>query len=650
MASFGSTSGSNLDSPSHAGLVRACATCSRAKAKCVSDPKEDGKCQRCCRLRKICEPAVPQIRSVPRKRKPQTAVPKSRVGRLEERLEGLVSLITSTQDLTSSRSTELDRPSMSDAVPINPMTGSFSFPALSMRASSAQGQVRGELPAYQKGTAAAQFIPNRPTPSLATIHGLNNFPALDSNNWINFMPSFAEGDVLLAIYRDKLTPQFPFIVLPQSVSAETLNLEKPFFYLCIIAVTKLNSLHQKALGKLIMKQLGERLFARGERNLDLLLGALTYAAWCFYNCWNIPQVTSLISAANVLVLDLGLSRPLPSKKAPNRSVFYEALRDSCSMGLLAWTKTSRTLEEERAFLGYYFLSSVISLYLRRMEPPQKFTPYVEDCVKSLESFGDHPNDKLAVVLVRLQAILERVHQTSWQKKPDLSEINSGTLFIITSIEKELEQFRKNLQSEQASNATILMQCHIIEISIYEAGLCQPPPGADPIPSFKRLELLCACLEATKSYFNVFFSIPSANYISMSLSTWSQMGYAMAILQTLFILQRPDWDLDSVRGAIDYNITFNQLIQNLESLITLPGFEKLDVFSRSAKWMKSVKEYVETKMAALPVATVEDESYQVPDFGWMPGAEDVTDFFQFLDDAWMSDILPVDPQVSTMTGT
>jgi hypothetical protein len=43
-----------------------------------------------------------------------------------------------------------------------------------------------------------------------------------------------------------------------------------------------------------------------------------------------------------------------------------------------------------------------------MDPPQKFTPYVEECVKSLENFGDHPNDKVAVVLVRLQGILERV--------------------------------------------------------------------------------------------------------------------------------------------------------------------------------------------------------------------------------------------------
>jgi hypothetical protein len=57
----------------------------------------------------------------------------------------------------------------------------------------------------------------------------------------------------------------------------------------------------------------------------------------------------------------------------------------------------------------------ISLYLRRVDPPQAFTPYLEECVKTLEDSDDHPNDKAAVALVRLQGILERVrpHMVDW---------------------------------------------------------------------------------------------------------------------------------------------------------------------------------------------------------------------------------------------
>jgi hypothetical protein len=195
----------------------------------------------------------------------------------------------------------------------------------------------------------------------------------------------------------------------------------------------------------------------------------------------------------------------------------------------------------------------------------------------------------------------------------------------------------------AALATILLHYHVIEMSLYEAGLCQNPPlDADPIPSFKRLELLCACLEANKSYFDVLFSIPPASYVSSSLPTWSQLSYGLAILHTLCSFEHPDWNLASVRQTIDYNVIFGRLIENLDKLITLPGFDKLDVFSRSAKWMKRIRDFIQTNMATFPSATLEHESGQMPDFGAMPGGDDLTNFFQFLDDAWMTDIMvPLD---------
>jgi hypothetical protein len=49
-----------------------------------------------------------------------------------------------------------------------------------------------------------------------------------------------------------------------------------------------------------------------------------------------------------------------------------------------------------------------SLFIRKAEPPQRYSAYVEDCVRDLEELGDHLNDMSAIALVRLQAILERV--------------------------------------------------------------------------------------------------------------------------------------------------------------------------------------------------------------------------------------------------
>ena len=186
-------------------------------------------------------------------------------------------------------------------------------------------------------------------------------------------------------------------------------------------------------------------------------------------------------------------------------------------------------------------------------------------------------------------------------------------------------------------ATIFLHSYVIEMSIYEAGLCIPPLGADPIPKAKRLELLCAGLKATKSYFDVFLSIPPACYVMMSLATWAALSYAFAFSSTLSTFEHEGWNLATVRETINYNFVLDQLIENLEHLVTLAGFEKLEVFSCAAKFMKCVKAYVETKIAASLQLAAGKESDQVLEIGAVAaGADDMTDFFQFLDDAWMTD--------------
>ena len=66
---------------------RACAVCAHAKAKCVY---QDGitKCGRCYRLNKECQPS-PSVRGSGIKKKTST-----KTARLEEKLDGLVSLLT----------------------------------------------------------------------------------------------------------------------------------------------------------------------------------------------------------------------------------------------------------------------------------------------------------------------------------------------------------------------------------------------------------------------------------------------------------------------------------------------------------------------------------------------------------------------------
>jgi hypothetical protein len=195
---------------------------------------------------------------------------------------------------------------------------------------------------------------------------------------------------------------------------------------------------------------------------------------------------------------------------------------------------------------------------------------------------------------------------------------------------------------------ILVHYHIAEVSLYEAGLCKSPLATDTFPNFQRLELLYTYLEASKSYFDIFFSVPVVNYIALSMPSWSHLKYSLANLHMLSSSDHPDWNLVYVRETIDFKTVLGRLIEQLESVNTLVGYEKFYMFSRTAKRMNRIKVYVEGKMAGPLQGAVGPEPDQMPDVEPVPETDDLSDFFQFQDDTWMRDIVePPDYQFNAI---
>jgi hypothetical protein len=202
-------------------------------------------------------------------------VTKSKVDKLEEKLDGLVTLLISTQDNVSKR----DLP-LSSAVTASSSTPESSaqksvLPSMDPeRLGLGYGQGLHHIPRDQ--TAPSLYSNTEPShcASLLPMFKLSDGPAIHQ-------PSFAEDSMVeansfLNTFRNEMSPFFPFITLPPLITAQELRQQRPFLFLCIKAVTSRNTNQQLELGKTIMKQLAERMFVNGERNLDLLLGVLTY--------------------------------------------------------------------------------------------------------------------------------------------------------------------------------------------------------------------------------------------------------------------------------------------------------------------------------------------------------------------------------------
>lgn len=175
---------------------------------------------------------------------------------------------------------------------------------------------------------------------------------------------------------------------------------------------------------------------------------------------------------------------------------------------------------------------------------------------------------------------------------------------------------------------MLIHYYHVEESVYEVGLSRSPVLENlPRHDFQRLELLYACLESNKKFWETYFSIPETDYVYFSVATWSQVSHSAIILQLLSSFEHPDWNLAYVRETIDF-------LGVLDSLIL--RFNRIEdfFFARAAAKLARVKAHIQEKWACSNAngSPGSPTSGEDADFGrtWDPVV--------FLDESWLGDFL------------
>lgn len=165
-------------------------------------------------------------------------------------------------------------------------TGHVSSSIPARRHSQSIFPVPDQVPSWeddlQKDQKVQPSIPSSASPyTVEAGEGSSNAKSSPGNQFEvdDFDLGSENPDVLLAIFRDEMSPNFPFIAMTEFTHAEDLRRDRPSLYTAIMAVTTRNTLRGKTLGQAFLKQLAERMVVNGERNMDLLLACLTYAAW-----------------------------------------------------------------------------------------------------------------------------------------------------------------------------------------------------------------------------------------------------------------------------------------------------------------------------------------------------------------------------------
>ena len=170
-----------------------------------------------------------------------------------------------------------------------------------------------------------------------------------------------------------------------------------------------------------------------------------------------------------------------------------------------------------------------------------------------------------------------------------------------------------------------------EIATLKGPVLSEPGG------LQRLESLYACLNATKAWFDVFFSIPIAEYVGFPLTIWSQFTHSLLAIYQLMSLEDPGWDKRLVRNTVDLLQMVEQLGFNAGQVAAMSGLDTSGMedhfFTGIAKKLKLLAEGWAARLGLDSTGAAADRNKQAID-------ESAVEFpsFELFDEGWWNEPL------------
>ena len=139
---------------------------------------------------------------------------------------------------------------------------------------------------------------------------------------------------------------------------------------------------------------------------------------------------------------------------------------------------------------------------------------------------------------------------------------------------------------------MLLEIYTVDIGIHEVGFSQ---AQDLFmgQSNQRFECLFACLQAIKSWTEIFLSIPPAQYVGFSTCTYAMMARCLIDLRRLLTCEHPEWDPRLVQQSLDVSSVLEQTERNFAQVkdaayLDRGGSQDCDFFSIMASRLRPMK--------------------------------------------------------------
>lgn len=193
---------------------------------------------------------------------PLTNINISRVGQLEEKIDGIMSLLNASQQIQQSSQT----------------------PPGSERGNGIQSLLNPLVETTHAETEL-QVLPRiLPPPSLGTESTASQYQNTPPADYVDIIPGFRmtvdEAERALNLYRSVYFPSFPFVPVPTMMSAYNLYMQKPLLFRTIISVSAPQPASaQRDFTRWFREQIAEQVVIRQRKSLELLQSILLFLAW-----------------------------------------------------------------------------------------------------------------------------------------------------------------------------------------------------------------------------------------------------------------------------------------------------------------------------------------------------------------------------------
>ncbi|KAK1520139.1 hypothetical protein CPAR01_15190 [Colletotrichum paranaense] len=650
-----------MDTDHRAKGPRACTTCAKAKARCISGPDGSNKCERCHRLRKPCgsqTPAPPRAKKEPKPTK---------VSELEKRLDELTTQLSATTQqphqggvgVGGRRSSEVATTVANGTVvgsansPLPP-SGSIApasaripincdhlFPPEEVIVVGGEGGWSDTSPAPSASTADDHHTVGSSQTDNGGASGMGfTSTAPNESPW----PLNNEQSKVLQVFLDDMQPLYPFVIVPPHMSPTQLAAERPFLWKGIMMTAcHLDATKQVLLGEELLQDIVQAAFMKPKKSLDVLQGLQLLIAWYHYNI-NSYQLTNLLFLARSMCVSLGFKdSPIQlaerGGKGTGLSISFQK-PESEARKVQTPEQISAQLELMRAFAGCYYLNTLVFTTNKR---PDAFmnTTYLESCCRQIEEAAEYPSDALLVHLFKIQQLAQTISLTLGTESTSFQSLQLPLTMVVQSFQQQLDIFKTSLPEHLKDNVGLLAHISIAQVLLYEIGIPEARGPASFISLTERLELLWGCCSAAKQFLEIRFP---RNHLSLQprftcLSSSDFLYVFIVCLKLMTLDQVPGWDLPLVQKHLDLGGVVESQVAHLEVFVAhrsgkfrraaadaaaargeeeatgpatdVPGPKVVDPFVRLTEMLRYFKDIVKGELCGLKSQPAIQEPIQLP---------------------------------------